>query len=96
MSLETGKRLHGYKFTKLVMANYIIDRVHHLATNEAATDLDHDGCPTFEWEVGAPIIDNIGSEQMTPQDNDAHSTDIVEDEDKLDDQSDVGETGDSR
>ena len=92
MSLETGKRIHGYKFTELTMPDHVIDRVHQLATNEFSSDLDHDGCPIFEWEVGAPIIDNIVSEQITSQDNNSYSTNIVENEDTLDDQSDAGET----
>ena len=32
MSLETGKRIQGYKFTELAMPDYVIDRVHQLVT----------------------------------------------------------------
>lgn len=57
MSLETGKRIHGYKFTELSMPDHIIDRVHELASNEGANDLDADRCPIFEWEIGTPVRD---------------------------------------
>jgi len=67
---------------------------HHLATNEAAADLDHDGCPTFECEIGAPVIDNTEADQMGPQDNDAYVDDTVADEDALYDQTDADETDD--
>ena len=55
MNIETGKRIHGYRFTELSMPQHIIDKVHELAGAEGAPDLDDDGCPRFEWEVGAPV-----------------------------------------
>jgi hypothetical protein len=56
MNIETGKRIHGYRFTELSMPQHIIDEVHELAAAEGAPDLDEDdGWPRFEWEVGAPV-----------------------------------------
>jgi hypothetical protein len=55
MNIETGKRIHGYRFTELSMPQHIIDKVHELTGAEGAPDLDNDGCPRFEWEVGAPV-----------------------------------------
>ena len=37
------------------MPNNVIERVHELAENEGAQDLDDDGCPIFEWELGTPV-----------------------------------------
>ena len=59
MNIKTGKKIHGYRFTELSMPDHIIDRVHLLATQEGATDLDDDGCPVFEWKLGAPIINEV-------------------------------------
>ena len=55
MNIETGKRIHGYRFTELSMPQHIIDKVLELAAAEGAPDLDDDGCPRFEWEIGAPV-----------------------------------------
>jgi hypothetical protein len=55
MNLHTGRKIHGYRFTELAMPQHIIDAVHTLADTEDAPDLDEDGCPFFEWELGAPI-----------------------------------------
>ena len=55
MSLDTGKRIHGYRFTELSMPDHVIDTVHTLAESEDALDLDADGCPIFEWEIGHPV-----------------------------------------
>ena len=40
------------------MPDYIIDRVHQLAEQEHAPELDADGCPIFEWELGVPFEAN--------------------------------------
>jgi len=71
MNLETGKRIHGYRFTELAMSNHIIERVHELAEMENAPDLDEDGCPIFEWEIGVPInsVDDDEEQGDIPQDN---------------------------
>ena len=55
LSLETGKKIQGYKFTELAMPNQVIDHIHELAEEEGAENLDDDGCPIFEWELGTPI-----------------------------------------
>ena len=31
MSLETGKRIHGYRFKELAIPDHMIDRVHDLS-----------------------------------------------------------------
>ena len=56
MNLDTGKRIHGYRFTELSMPDHVIEQVHTLANAEHAPDLDEDGCPIFEWELGTPIV----------------------------------------
>jgi hypothetical protein len=56
MSLETGRKIHGYRFTELSMPDHIIDIVHDFADADGAADLDDDGCPVFEWELGTPVI----------------------------------------
>ena len=58
LNIETGKRIHGYNFTELAMPDYIIDRLHQLAEQEHAPELDADGCPIFEWELGVPFEAN--------------------------------------
>ena len=55
MSLNSGRKIHGFKFTELAMPQQVIDRVHELAQNEGAEELDEDGCPIFEWEIGNRI-----------------------------------------
>jgi hypothetical protein len=55
MNIQTAKKIHGYRFTELSMPQHIIDKVHDLADAENAPDLDEDGCPLFEWELGAPV-----------------------------------------
>ncbi len=55
MNLHTGKKIHGYRFTELAMPQHVLDTVHDLADAEEAPDLDEDGCPLFEWELGAPV-----------------------------------------
>ena len=61
MSLETGRKIHGYKFTELSMPDYVINQVHPFAEAEGANNLDDDGCPIFEWEIVTPDI-NIGED----------------------------------
>ena len=42
------------------MPNHVIQRIHELAENEGrAEDLDEDGCPIFEWELGTPVSNII-------------------------------------
>ena len=74
MSIETGKRIHGYRFTELAMPQYVIDRVHQLATSEDAPNLDDDGCPIFEWEIGTPVRpendDNVNMDESDSESDD--------------------------
>jgi len=97
MNIETGKKIHGNRFTELSMPQHIIDRVHALATAEYAPDLDEDGCPIFEWELGAPvnnddkIFPNIQPVQEAPDDE---SEDEDEDSDEEDDDEDSDEEDD--
>ena len=81
MNIETGRKIHGNRFTELSMPQHIIDRVHALATTKNAPDLDNDGCPIFEWEIGAPI--DINDDEI-PQNIQPVSDDESEDEDVSD------------
>jgi hypothetical protein len=95
MNIETGKKIHGNRFTELSMPQHIIDRVHALATAEYAPDLDNDGCPIFEWELGAPV-DNFDNE-LPPNIQPAQSTsdDDSEEEDDSDDDDDTDDEDDN-
>ena len=79
MSLDTGAKIHGFNFKELAITNTIIDRVHELAEMENAPDLDEDGCPIFEWEIGDPVhpTNNPIADELddTPQDIDDNSDD---------------------
>ena len=55
LNLETGRKIHGFKFTELAMPPHVIDRVHELADAKGSQTLDHDGCPIFEWEFDDPV-----------------------------------------
>lgn len=71
MNIETGKRVHGYNFTELAMPDYIIDRVHQLAEEDHAPELDADGCPIFEGKLGVPFDANnpfVPSDQLSGDD----------------------------
>ena len=47
MSLESGRRIHGYIWNELPIPEHVIRRVEELAEDEYAMDLDEDGCPIF-------------------------------------------------
>ena len=102
MNIETGKKIHGYRFTELSMPQHIIDRVHELADAEGAPDLDEDGCPVFEWEIGAPVnaedeaIPHTPTMPVAPDDEseESDSTDDDDDEDD-DDDDDADDDGES-
>jgi hypothetical protein len=55
MSLETGQRIHRYRWTRLPISKEVIDRVNKLANNEnqplVATNFK------YEWERGTDIND---------------------------------------
>ena len=84
LSLETGKKIHGYKFTELAMPNNVIDRIHELGENEGAEDLDDDGCPIFEWELGTPVRELEDDENL----DDSHDGDTVDGDTGHDDNDD--------
>ena len=98
MSIRTGRRIHGYRFTELSMPQHIIDRVHQLADDEGAPNLDDDGCPVFEWEIGAPVNDDqepvINNVVPTSDDDDedSNSEDSEDDEEDTDDNDDNSST----
>lgn len=83
MSLETGRRIHGYIWTELPISDHIIETVHQLAENEGAEDLDDEGVPIFEWESGVPIL-TIEEEQL-PQNQGA--TTVPDDDTDIEDSS---------
>ena len=95
MNIETGRKIHGFKFTELSMPEHVIDRVHALAEAEGAPDLDEDGCPNSEWELGAPVI-NEGDEEViqhqatinleSDDESEDDQHDDVDDEDNDDDE----------
>ena len=74
MNLATGRKIHGFKFTELAIPPHVIDRVHELADAEGSQNLDHDGCPNFEWEFDEPI------EFEEELNNEVHSINPVEDD----------------
>ena len=99
MNVETGRRIHGYRFTELSMPQHIIDKVHDLADAEGAPNLDDDGCPLFEWEIGAPvnaeneeIIENavitIPTDEADDSDSEDEDTDDINHDDDDDNQDD--------
>jgi hypothetical protein len=98
MSIRTGRRIHGYRFTELSMPQHIIDRVHQLADDEGAPNLDDDGCPVFEWEIGAPVNDDqepvINNVVPTSddEDEDSNSEDSEDNEEDTDDNDDNSST----
>ena len=57
MSLETGKKLHGYRWQELPMDDWVINRVEELAKKEGQPKLI-DKTPIFEWHHGETIYDN--------------------------------------
>ena len=90
MNIETGKRIHGYRFTELSMPQHIIDKVHDLADEEGAPNLDDNGYPLFEWEIGAPVNDDHEPiiEIVPVPDNEAKSRDTNDSEDEDEDTDD--------
>ena len=56
MSIQTGKKLHGYHWKELPMDDWVISRVESLARKEGQPLLV-DKTPIFEWSPGEYIID---------------------------------------
>jgi hypothetical protein len=87
MSLETGKRIHGYIWEELPIDKQIIDRVESIAKKEKQPEL-LDGCLLFEWAPGITIdesdeeqvnnIDNIEDEQLHEMDEENNIKDNLE------------------
>ena len=89
MSLDTGRRLHAHIWNELPIPERIINLVQKLATAEDAIDLDEDGVPIMEWEVGAPIIYEDDNENDFDDINDSDGNDISEIDDYEDDNKDT-------
>ena len=68
MSLESGRKLHGYKWQELPMDEWVIRRVEELATEEGQPYLV-DKTPIFEWSPGNVILDY--QEEEVPVEKDA-------------------------
>ena len=56
MSLHSGKRIHGYKWTELSIDKHVIERVEQLAAKEDQPIM-HRRMPCFEWAPGIEIED---------------------------------------
>ena len=56
MTLYTGRRIHSFKWDKLLIDNHVIQRVEALAEEEKQ-HLIHRGNPCFEWAPGVEIED---------------------------------------
>ena len=98
MSLETGRRIHGYIWNELPIPEHVVRRVEELAEDEYAMDLDEDGCPVFEWEIGHEMIDeddegDEGDNHGGNEDNDVDEYAITSDEDS-DDEDYAGDDSD--
>ena len=66
MSLETGKKVHGFQWTELAITDEVVDRVHVLAEEQKVKFLD---------DHGAPKLSNIPGHNLTIDD-----TDVEDDE----------------
>ncbi len=62
MSLETGRKLHGYQREVLPMDEWVIKRVEDIAREEGQPKLVNK-TPIFEWAPGVPI-DQIVEEDV--------------------------------
>ena len=96
MSLESGRRtIHGYIWNELPIPDHVIRRVEELADDENAMNLDDDGCPIFEWELGEVVPDEEPEDDAVepeegPAEQDQHDTD-TEDEEESDHSDDEAE-----
>ena len=55
MSLYTGKILHSYECTVLLIDNDVIEQVNQLYSDEKVLQVK-DKYPMFEWAPGIPIL----------------------------------------
>ena len=88
MSLKTGRRIHGYIWNELPIPDHMIRRVEKLADDKNAMNLDDDGCPIFEWELGEVMPDEEPEDDAVepeegPAEQDQHDCD-EEDEEESD------------
>ena len=90
MNIHTGKMIHKYRFTELSTPQHVIDKVHDLAVEEGAPNLDDDGCPFFEWEIGAPVNDDHEPiiDKVPVPDDEAKSSDTDDNRDEDEDTDD--------
>ena len=73
MSLYTGLKIHGYKWTELPIDDDVIDRVEEMADKQKAPKMINRS-PLFEWRPGVPIEDEIFEiEELHDNNNDADS-----------------------
>ena len=70
MSLESGRKLHGYKWKELPMDDWVIARVEEIAKKEGQPTLVNK-TPIFEWTPGVPtdLNDGVDEEQTDSDDN---------------------------
>ena len=61
MSLYSGRIIHGYKWDKLPVDDYVIERVESLAEGEKQS-LMHNGMLSFEWAPGIDVTDALEEE----------------------------------
>ena len=66
MSLKTGKRIHGFQWTRLAMTQEVIDRVHELAEQQHAQYLDGDGFPKLDVIPGGNMSLESDDESYAP------------------------------
>ena len=89
MSLKTGKRVHAMNWTELPMPDYVIERVHELASREGAPEFINGG-PLFEFAPGVPV-DDEDEDEHDDSDNDSDEEylyDSAEESDSDDDNND--------
>jgi len=68
MSLKTGKRIHGFQWTRLATTQSVIDRVHELAEQQHAEYLDDEGFPKLDMIPGGNISLDSDDESYTGDD----------------------------
>ena len=80
MSLKTGKRIHGFKWTRLATTQEVIDRVHELAEQQHAEYLDEEGFPKLDIIPGGNMSLESDDESYTPDDESISDEDLYNDE----------------
>ena len=75
MSLETGRKIHGFIWTKEPINQQVVDRVHHLANLEGQPKLMNN-CTFFEWAPGVPIEDDDEEDESSDDDDDDDDDDV--------------------